>query len=230
MPILTGFNSNEGTYYVPRNLSLSGDFTSFFRTLLPAYPESDIQTIDEIYPDPNVYATASPYLETRPIPNLGRQFKRLEAAYGHYAYACPVRQTAGFVSNDNGGDEPVFLYRWALNKTVIGGANHGDQMEYETFNPAVRDISEAQREVAGLFHAYVTSFVVHGDPNVLGGRYEEREVWKRYSGEGGEVMVFGEGNDERAGGDRVGVAARLKRDEWGVRECEFWSGRSGISE
>ncbi|GKZ67907.1 hypothetical protein AnigIFM50267_002462 [Aspergillus niger] len=230
MPILTGFNSNEGTYYVPRNLSLSEDFTSFFRTLLPAYPESDIQTIDEIYPDPNVYATASPYLDTRPIPNLGRQFKRLEAAYGHYAYACPVRQTAGFVANDNGGDEPVFLYRWALNKTVIGGANHGDQMEYETFNPAVRDISEAQREVAGLFHAYVTSFVVHGDPNVLGGRYEAREVWKSFSGEGGEVMVFGEGNDERAGGDGVGVAARLKRDEWGVRECGFWSGRSGISE
>ncbi|GKZ31285.1 hypothetical protein AbraIFM66950_011644 [Aspergillus brasiliensis] len=231
MPILTGFNSNEGTYYVPRNLSQSEDFTTFFRTLLPAYPESDIQTLDEIYPDPNIYATASPYLETRPLPDLGRQFKRLEAAYGHYAYACPVRQTAGFVSADS-DEQPVFLYRWALNKTVIGGANHGDQMEYETFNPGVRDISENQREVAGLFHAYVTSFVVFGDPNVLGGRYKGREVWERYRLDDGvgKVMVFGEGNDERAGGDGVGVAARLKRDDWGVKECGFWSKRSGISE
>ncbi|PWY62001.1 carboxylesterase family protein [Aspergillus eucalypticola CBS 122712] len=236
MPILTGFNTNEGTYYVPRDLSLSEDFTSFFRTLLPAYPESDIQLIDEIYPDPNIYASVSPYLETRPVAELGRQYKRLEAAYGHYAYACPVRQTAGFASADPTANQPVFLYRWALNKTVIGGANHGDQMEYETFDPGVRGISEAQREVAGLFHAYLTSFVVYGDPNVLGGRFEGREVWERYSADSGEglgvgkVMIFGEGNDERAGGDGVGVAAGLRRDEWGVRECAFWAARSGISE
>lgn len=155
-------------------MSQSSEFTSFFRTLLPAYSDEDI-TIDELYPDPAV-DPSSPYLETRNIP-VGPQYKRVEAAYGHYAYACPVRQTATLASA--GQEEPVFLYRWALNKTVQGGASHGDQMAYETFNPEVRGISRSQEEIAGTFHAYITSFIVTGDPNVVGGRYENRTVWKR---------------------------------------------------
>ncbi|RAK97272.1 putative extracellular lipase [Aspergillus ibericus CBS 121593] len=219
MPILTGFNSNEGTYYVPHNISTSSEFTTFFQTLLPAYTPSDIQTINALYPDPATDPT-SPYTETRPLP-IGPQFKRLEAAYGHYAYVCPVRQTAHFASSLS--EEPIFLYRWALNKTVLGGANHADQMEYETFNPAVRSISDAQEEVAGMFHAYVTSFVVHGDPNALKGRWEGRPRWERYragKADGEKVMVFGEGNDERAGGVGKGVAAQLVGDEWGRREYD----------
>ncbi|OOF90941.1 hypothetical protein ASPCADRAFT_177925 [Aspergillus carbonarius ITEM 5010] len=229
MPILTGFNSNEGTYYVPRNISTSEEFTTFFHNLLPAYSSSDIQTINILYPDPATYPD-SPYTETRPL-SIGPQFKRVEAAYGHYAYACPARQTAHFASSLS--EEPIFLYRWALNKTVLGGANHGDQMEYETFNPTVRDISDTQEELAGVFHAYVTSFVVFGDPNVLGGRWEGRPTWERYrAGKRTEekMMVFGEGNDERAGGKGKGVAAKLVGDEWGRKECEFWWGKSGVSD
>ncbi|PYI00379.1 extracellular lipase [Aspergillus sclerotiicarbonarius CBS 121057] len=229
MPILTGFNSNEGTYYVPRNISTSSEFTTFFQSLLPAYTPSDIQTINTLYPDPSTDPT-SPYLETRPL-NIGPQFKRVEAAYGHYAYACPVRQTAHFASSLS--EEPIFLYRWALNKTVIGGANHADQMEYETFNPNVRSISDAQEEIAGVFHAYITSFVVFGDPNALGGRWEGRPTWEKYQAgkeDREKVMVFGEGNDERAGGEGKGIAAQLVGDEWGRRECDFWWGKSGVSD
>lgn len=47
--ILTGFNMNEGTYYVPELMSMSEEFTAFFHTLLPAYTEEDIQTIDKLY-------------------------------------------------------------------------------------------------------------------------------------------------------------------------------------
>ncbi|PLB51626.1 alpha/beta-hydrolase [Aspergillus steynii IBT 23096] len=222
MPILTGFNTNEGTYYVPVNMSTSTQFTQFFHTLLPAYSDQDIQTIDSLYPDPSL-DPSSPYKETRPIP-VGAQYKRVEAAYGHYAYACPVRQTAHFASLDT--ENPVFLYRWALNKTVQGGANHADQLPYEAYDVDVRTLSEAQDEVAGTLHAYFTSFIVAGDPNAIGGY--SRPVWERYAGEG-RVMVFGEGNDERAGGDGVGVAAGLQGDGWGRRECGFWEGRIGFS-
>ena len=85
MPILTGFNTNEGSYYVPVSMSTSEQFTDFFRTLLPAYTEEDIQTINRLYPDPAL-DPSSAYAETRNIP-VGSQFKRVEAAYAHYAYA-----------------------------------------------------------------------------------------------------------------------------------------------
>ncbi|GIC93194.1 putative extracellular lipase [Aspergillus udagawae] len=229
MPVLTGFNTNEGTYYVPSAMSQSSEFTSFFRTLLPAYSDKDIKTIDELYPDPAV-DPSSPYLETRNIP-VGPQYKRVEAAYGHYAYACPVRQTATLASA--GQEEPIFLYRWALNKTVQGGANHGDQMAYETFNPEVRGISKSQEEIAVMFHAYITSFIVTGNPNAVGGRYGNRTVWKPYDASvtsGRKIMVFGEGNDERAGGSGTGVAAQLVEDEWSRKECDFWWTKTGVSD
>ncbi|PWY77018.1 alpha/beta-hydrolase [Aspergillus heteromorphus CBS 117.55] len=248
MPILTGFNSNEGTYYVPRDMNSSAEFRAFFRTLLPAYSEEDIATIEGLYPDPQQNRD-SEYLETREL-DVGRQFKRVEAAYGHYAYVCPVRRTALFASGSGsvsglGSEQPVWLYHWSLNKTVLGGANHGDQMEYETFNPSVREFSDTQEELAGVFHAYVTSFVVFGDPNVLRGRWGGRPRWEGY-GEGnkqgdgygearnhngqGRLMVFGEGNDERAGGDSVGVVAAMTDDVWAREECGFWGERSGVSD
>lgn len=229
VPILTGFNSNEGTYYVPRLMSKPDEFTSFFHTLLPAYTEEDIKTIDSLYPDP-ASNPSSPYTETRDIA-VGPQYKRVEAAYGHYAYACPVRQTVTLASQ--GQDTPVFLYRWALNKTVLGGANHGDQMAYETYNPEVREISAGQEEIAGTFHAYITSFIVSGNPNGVSGRYPSRPEWKRYdatSSLGKRIMVFGEGNDERAGGEGVGIPAQLVSDEWSRKECDFWWTKAGISD
>ncbi|KAG2421343.1 hypothetical protein HFD88_005317 [Aspergillus terreus] len=229
VPILTGFNTNEGTYYVPRAMSRSTEFTEFFRTLLPAYSESDIRTIDALYPDPAT-DPSSPYVETRDIP-VGAQYKRVEAAYGHYAYACPVRQTATFASQ--GQEAPVFLYRWAVNKTVLTGANHGDQMPYETFNPEVREISPTQEEIAGTLHAYFTSFIVAGDPNAVRGRYPHRPLWEKYDASvkaGRRIMVFGEGNDERAGGGHVGVPAQMVEDEWSRRECDFWWTKAGISD
>ncbi|KAH8429039.1 putative extracellular lipase [Aspergillus melleus] len=233
MPILTGFNTNEGTYYVPVNMSTAPQFRDFFHTLLPAYTEQDLDTIDALYPDPATSpASSSPYKETRPIA-VGAQYKRVEAAYGHYAYACPVRQTAHFASLDPGSNEnPVFLYRWALNKTVQGGANHADQLPYEAYDADVRGLSEAQEEVAGQLHAYFTSFIVTGDPNAISGRFPDRPRWERYVGEQGKgrVMVFGEGNDERAGGTGRGVAAKVVDDEWSRRECEFWWTKAGVSD
>ncbi|KAK6811633.1 hypothetical protein RU639_012543 [Aspergillus parasiticus] len=227
MPILTGFNTNEGTYYVPPSMSKSEEFTAFFQTLLPAYSASDIKTIDKLYPDP-VKDTSSPYVDTRALP-VGPQYKRVEAAYGHYAYACPVRQTAKFASA--GQEPPVFLYRWALNKTVQGGANHGDQMAYETFNPEVRAISENQEKIAGTLHAYFTSFILSGDPNAIPGAYAGRPSWETYdASSSGRIMVFGEGNDERAGGSGVGIVAQVVDDEWSRKECNFWWTKSGISD
>ncbi|KAL1878302.1 hypothetical protein Plec18167_004369 [Paecilomyces lecythidis] len=223
VPVLTGFNSNEGTMYVDKNMSEASQFRGFWKTLLPQLTTEDLDTIERLYPDPATVPD-SPYIETRE--GLGPQYKRIEAAYGHYAYVAPVRQTAHFMSKNQ---VPVYLYHWALARTVVGRANHADNMYYETYNDAITSLSPAQKELSGMLHAYMTSFITRGDPNTLAGRYASRPIWEPYKHDDRKVMIFGEGNEELIGGG-VGIAAKLVSDTWGKVESDFWWSKVPISQ
>jgi carboxylesterase type B len=220
VPILTGSAANEGAYYVPQAADKPQDFTNFFRSLLPHLTTSEVAELEKLYPDPST-SPDSPHLDTRNIPGVGSQYRRLETAYGHYAYTCPVRQTVIWATFHD-SPQPAYLYHWALNKTALFGANHGDQMRYQTFNKEVREISPAQREVSGQFHAYCTSFITKGDPNAIKGRFSHRPQWTSFENGKGKTMLLGRGNDERAGGTGVGKPAELLDFTWGDEQCEFW--------
>ncbi|KAL4915458.1 Alpha/Beta hydrolase protein [Aspergillus aurantiobrunneus] len=227
IPIMTGFNTNEGTMYVDKQMADPGQFRQFWHNLLPQLSSSDLDTIDRLYPDPSVIPS-SPYVEARTGYDLGPQYKRIEAAYGHYAYVAPVRQTAHFASTQ-GVAPPVYLYNWALPRTVVGRANHGDNMYYETYNAEITSISESQRELSGTLHAYITSFITRGDPNAVAGRYPARPVWEPYNPDGPGILVFGENNEELIGGN-IAPAAKFVDDEWARKETEFWWGKVEISQ
>jgi carboxylesterase type B len=224
--ILTGFNTNEGARFVPASTSTGRQFTKFFRTLLPGLSDKDLAELNEMYPDPLIHPS-SKYRETRTI--VGPQFKRIEQAYGHFAYAAPVRHTAHFASTS---DAPVYLYHFAVSSSVKGGADHGTHVAFPTYSQEVRDISDTIDEITGSMHAYWTSFITTGDPNKIRGRFPKRPVWPAYrSGkEPGKLVMFGEGNDEIAGGDSEGVAMQIVDDTWAVEECEYWWNRTKLSE
>lgn len=236
VPIMTGFQRNEGSLYVNKAMSKSEEFTGFFRTLLPLLPEQDVQTIDKLYPDPLTEAD-SPYKETRN--GVGAQYMRIERAYGHYAYVAPVRQTAEFASGLQKGDEeevqgdgvPVYVYQWANVSSVLNGAQHGDNMRYEVCDPKVLSLSENQAKMSKTLNAYVTSFITKGDPNA-GANGVERPVWETYDSQGKDkpqAMVFGLGNEELIGGG-LGEAATLVEDTWGREECKFWWSKVDLSQ
>jgi acetylcholinesterase len=229
VPIMTGHTTNEGTYYVPSALATPEEFTDFWHILLPHYSREDLAAINSLYPDPSSVED-SRYKETRDMASIGvgPQFKRVEAAYAHYAYTCPVRQTADLASI--GQQQPVFVYHWAVNKTVKGGANHGDNMYYETYPEDVTSISEATREISGVYHAYVTSFITSGDPNTIQGRYKYRPKWENYVRGSEKVMILGNGNDERAGGTGLGTPAEMVDSSWIKKECDFWWKKSRETE
>ncbi|KMQ45852.1 extracellular lipase [Trichophyton rubrum] len=227
IPILTGFNTDEGSPFTPTRLGTSEEFTKFFKELIPALSESDLKELNKLYPDPAVNRK-SPYYDTRPI-DVGSQYKRGTAAYGQYAYICPIQQTAYHASASQSA--PVFLYHWAVNTTVKGGASHADQSAYELYNPGIRKISKTQNLLAGYLHAYFTSFVTTGDPNAIKGRYADRPRWAPFTpGEKSGTMVIGEGNDERAGGNSIGVVARMGNISYTKEECDFWWKRTILSE
>ncbi|KAK8092935.1 hypothetical protein PG999_014522 [Apiospora kogelbergensis] len=52
VPIMTGFNGNEGSLYVDKAMDTPAQFTGFWKTLLPQLSEADVARIHELYPDP----------------------------------------------------------------------------------------------------------------------------------------------------------------------------------
>lgn len=226
VPILTGFNGNEGSLYVDKKMDRPDQFVGFFRELLPLLTDADLDTIGQLYPDPARFPD-SVYTETRAGYGLGSQYKRIEAAYGHYAYVAPVRQTAELASA--GQEPPVFLYHWALISTVLNGAQHADNLNYEIRSPVVVDKSPAQAEVAGHMHAYITSFLLHGCPNKVRGEFPDRPQWEPYTPAKPKALVFGLGNEELIGGP-AGTPSQCVEDAWARKESEFWWSKVDVSQ
>lgn len=223
VPIMTGFQRNEGSLYVDKAMRASGEFVAFFRDLLPLLSDEDLATIDALYPDPATQPD-SPYREDRE--GVGAQYKRVEAAYGHYAYVAPVRQTAEFAAAASSlAAVPVYLYQWAAISTVFNGAQHADNMRYEVCDPKVVAVSANQAELAQTVNGYVTNFIATGDPNGPG----LEQHWGTYDKEAPRAMVFGLGNEELIGGG-LGKAATFIEDSWARKESEFWWSKVELSQ
>ncbi|KAG7285292.1 hypothetical protein NEMBOFW57_009914 [Staphylotrichum longicolle] len=244
IPLITGYNTNEGTSFIPAKANKASEFRAFFQALIPSLTQADLDKLEALYPDP-VTTPSSPY--KRVPKGMGKQWARLDAAYSHYAYICPVLQTAHYMSeaadSKSGG---VYVYRYAAT-AAHGTANHADE------TPVVaHDLEELQgmkgiEEVADAMHGRWARFVasVAASPDLedgegdgaaaawprfvspLGGKAENK---KKRDGTG-RIMVFGEGNDERGGGKQKGVPARVvEMTELEREACRFWWERVGLSQ
>ncbi|KAJ4306863.1 hypothetical protein N0V88_000234 [Collariella sp. IMI 366227] len=186
VPIITGYNTNDGATFVPTTASDTSSFRSFFLTLLPPHP-SDLDDLESFYPDPVTHPKNNPY--ARPLPRgiKGKQFHRLEAAYSHYAYICPVLQTAHYMSQSHPRllrqlarhvqIPPVHLYRYAATSTH-SLANHADEapvvshdMQYLKSHPGLESTS---LEMHGAFSRFVSSIVANPNTTPTAGK---RTMW-----------------------------------------------------
>lgn len=226
VPILTGFNTNEGSFFVPSNMETNFEFINFFKTLLPSLSAKDILDLQDTYPDPLTHPH-SKFVEKRP--NLGAQFTRLEQAYGHFAYIAPIRQTVHYAAS---GPAPVYLYHFAATSSAQNGATHASNSAFVMHSPGVKDKSHMLNEISGTMHAYWTSFITSGDPNKVLGRYPVRRKWPKYRNgtRNGRILVFGEGNDEVAGGKERGVVVQTKDDGFAADESIYWWNRTELFE
>lgn len=111
IPVLAGFNTNEGTVFASPRVDTGDEFLGKFAAMIPGLSTADFSELARLYPDP-VTNPSSPYASVPP--GFGRQWARYEAAYSHYAYICPVLQTGHFHSDheESGGgndDYPVWI-------------------------------------------------------------------------------------------------------------------------
>ncbi|KAL2755121.1 hypothetical protein ACRALDRAFT_1082664 [Sodiomyces alcalophilus JCM 7366] len=261
-PLITGFNSHEGTTFVPMKASSPADFRAFFQTLIPGLTSSDFDELDRLYPPPDVaVAQGEPY--TPAVPSYcGPQWARLATAYAHHAYIAPVLHTAHHVAM---AGKPVYVYEYAARAEPFAAANHGDE------EPVVTHDLETLGDFPGLIpvsermHGFFSRFVAsrQGDPNhvdvgtndkngdgrgdtgaALAPPSQQQEgyddpAWPQFVSpfdadggpDAGKILVFGEGNDERAGGESEGVVARVrtltKRE---IAQCRFWWERMPLSQ
>lgn len=232
VPILTGFNTDEGTLFISKSVDKSDDFDNFFKTLIPGLTFADLQELNELYPDP-LKDPSSPYRETRTGYGLGSQYKRLSRAYGDFAYIAPVKHTAYFASAREGPlDAELYLYHFGSNQTVLEGAAHAAEAKYISYHPDVVKEGDMAEGIAVQMHSYFTSFVLSGDPcGVRLGRTNNRTPWVRYGKRGSSaVMNFGLHNDILAGGTTRGDLTLPKADLWGAEEARFWWRVAPLSE
>lgn len=263
IPILTGFNTNEGAMFIPGRADTNDDFRSFFKTLIPTLSDDDLATLERLYPDP-VTNSHSPY---RSVPSgQGKQWARLDAAYSHYAYICPVLQTAHFMSS---AGLPVHVYRFAATGGNWNVANHADEapvvthdMDFlQSLGPPGR--SRGLRKVADGMNAAWGRFVAGEKVTVetdgkddahkiewplfrtpFSGvdasekRWSFSSLWQQSSNDDekipegtGRMIVFGEGNNERAGGSSPGTPAKEEvLNGILLKACRFWWDRIELSE
>jgi acetylcholinesterase len=62
------------------------------------------------------------------------------------------------------------------------------------------------------------------------GRYPNRPEWPVYKAAEPKMVVFGEGNDERAGGGNKGSAVSIADNSWALKECQYWWKRTKLFE
>ncbi|KAL2021183.1 hypothetical protein VTK56DRAFT_7489 [Thermocarpiscus australiensis] len=255
IPVLTGYNTNEGTIFIPHQASSSADFRAFFQNLIPSLTPADLDELEALYPDP-VADPTSRYARGVP-PGKGRQWARLDAAYAHYAYICPVLQTAHFLSR--AGVRNVYVYRYAAT-AMWGAANHGDEAPVVAHDMSVLGpggkaarmpgLQAVAREMHGRWARFVASPA--GDPNWNldgigeGGGEGGKVEWPAFvspfggggdetggasDGSAGRVLVFGEGNNERHGGRNRGTPVKVEAlSELERKACRFWWERVALSE
>ncbi|KAF2648118.1 alpha/beta-hydrolase [Lophiostoma macrostomum CBS 122681] len=203
IPILVSSSTDEGKLFAPQNLSSTQNFTSFMANMNPGFNSDDLADLESLYPDPE--DPSSPYYDSP----LSVEFNRVSAAYGDYAYICPVEETAALYA---ALDLPVYKARFNTPNGAASymGVSHASDNGYFQGLPNVQF-----PEISDLYSAYWASFVVSGSPNTY--RVEGAPEWNRYKGVGGKELKVGSE-------DGTGTGVELEGDDDGIRvpQCKWW--------
>ncbi|PNY27966.1 Carboxylic ester hydrolase [Tolypocladium capitatum] len=232
--LITGFCSHEGVSFVPQRAATNAAFLSFFKTLIPSLAPADLAALERLYPDP-VAHPSSPYANPpQSRSRYGAQFTRLHEAYAHYAYICPVLHTAHSLA---AAGATVYLYEYAALSAPFFAASHGDQAAVVAHDPALLRGKPGLADAAGAMNARWTRFAASRDGTL------DEDLWPRFvspfggagaGGDGqagGKLLVFGDGNDEAAGGLDKGTPVKTRTlTEREMEQCRFWWDRMELSQ
>jgi acetylcholinesterase len=210
VPTISSTVTDETRYYRTGAFETNNQVLDFLQNVSPALNESDMKLIEELYPDPAQYAD-SPYVKS---PN-STQYARFQAAMSDYAYICPGQETAYRTSS---AGVPTWKLRFNTNNTFPSwqGIPHTADTAYTWNDPATQHPA-----ISKVYHSYLVSFVLTGDPNTY--RSEGSPEWVQYepagyglASEPGKQLLVQPGH----GGN--GSATTIESDDIRREQCLFW--------
>ncbi|KAF8704549.1 type-B carboxylesterase lipase family, partial [Rhizoctonia solani] len=178
--VFTGFNSDEGSIFVHKNLNTTEEFKGFFRNLAPKISGSQLDAVASLYPGPDI--PGSPYANS----SLDRRFWRVAVAYGDFAYISQVQANAIYASKLN---MPVWKYHFAYLTSDPDGVKHGSELQYVNTVVAL-DKPREVTDQAKIMNAYWSSFIAFGDPNKVN---SSAPAWPRYTTQNETQIRFSNG-------------------------------------
>ncbi|KAI1179475.1 carboxylesterase 3 [Nemania sp. FL0916] len=242
IPILTGFNTNEGATFVPKNENNATAVQNLMTSIIPALNKTDVAKLDTLYPRVSTSEGNALYANEQQSTKFGLEFWRLDDAYAHYAYICPVLQTATLASTAAGA-APVYVYHYAARSAAYGAADHADETPVVTHHMDVIGKYPGLLATADAMTGAWTRFAATGDPNLSHSGAKANFTWPQYTSpfgssagnsDAGRLALFGDGNDEQMGSrgthspgmPAVSVALTTREKA----ECEYWWPRVVLSE
>ncbi|CAG9948042.1 unnamed protein product [Clonostachys rosea f. rosea IK726] len=203
VPVITSSVTDEGKFYIPGDKETNDEFLDYLHNISPALTSDDLSLLESLYSDPAT-DPSSPFANS---PN-STQYNRLAAAWSDYAYICPSQETAYRASL---AGVPTWKVRFDTNNNFPDwqGIPHTADTRYTWDEP----LSVQYPDVSHIYHGYLSSFVVSGDPNTY--RYEGSPSWPQY-----EVNQANNGSLQLTvrplGGTKVDL------DNIRTEACRFW--------
>lgn len=208
VPAISTTTTDEGKNYIPGTLETEEDFIGFMSNTSPALTDEDLDLLSSLYPDPATNPD-SPYTNA---PN-STQYDRLNAAWSDYAYICPSQETSYRTSK---AGIPMWKLRWNTDNRnpEWKGIPHAADQFYFWADPTVEF-----PEMGRLYHSYMASFVLTGDPNTL--RIPGSAEWPLYE----QTEACSDEEEEEEVPMQLVVnpnGAVAEKDDIRREQCQFW--------
>ncbi|KAK2030825.1 para-nitrobenzyl esterase [Colletotrichum zoysiae] len=205
VPVITSSVSDEAKFYLTGDKETNEEFLDYLHNISPALNGTDVDLLEALYPDPAAHPD-SPFARS---PN-STQYDRLSAAWSDYGYICPGQETAYRASL---AGVPTWKLRFDTNNSFPAwrGIPHGADIKYTWAEPAVQ-----HPDVGHVYHGYLASFVLSGDPNAH--RYPGSPEWPTY-------RPAGYGLDSEPALQLVvqpDNRTRVERDDIRREACLYW--------
>lgn len=151
---LVGNNADEGQIFVPTNISMSDDFTSYVQTLLPNFSNASLANLLRYYPEPEfsggLYAS---------------QDDRTSLLYSDLTFVCPGNWVADAFSAS---------YRYLY---AVPVALHGLDVPRYLPAPPAQVYPAADNALSEVFDDFLLSFMMTGTPTLANSTNTSVPLW-----------------------------------------------------
>ncbi|KAI4869892.1 alpha/beta-hydrolase [Hypoxylon rubiginosum] len=185
IPVIYGDDTNGGTIFTPRDTSTLDESNEFLLQQFPYLTDDQLDTIDEMYPNPN---------DT--CPSVGCYWRQVSDAYGDLRYMCPTLFISSAMTQHGVAHSYNYRYNVEDPDQVAQGLGVPHTVELAAIwgpsnvggGPASYSNNGTNVAVIPVIQAYWTSFIRTFDPNTY--RYPGSATWEKWDDDEMNRLLF----------------------------------------